>query len=211
LLTVIIKFALSFLIKYILIKPLSIIILISVCTACFGQEESQLIFPTQEGWNILNENQEILFQLKTSESQNPKFSVKGTDGLYIHFDSLGNFQWKPSYDLVSRVEKVKEFPVIFQAVWPDGKRIGKTITFIVNHVNRAPTVDELPIFYVKQLVKNSYQFSADVIMDPDGDPLVYKPVLTKMPEGASLSSQGLLTWTPSRNQFVQMKKRACDH
>ncbi|HZX75448.1 MAG TPA: hypothetical protein VFE57_13570 [Cyclobacteriaceae bacterium] len=185
---------------------LSTIFLLSFCSVCFGQEKPGIIFPTTQDWNILSENQELSFQLKSDTSQNPKYSIKGIDGLAIHYDSLGNFSWKPSFDLVSRVEKVKEFPVIFQAEWPNGRRVSKTITFIVKHINRAPVVEELPIFYTKQLVKNSYQFSVDFISDPDGDPIVYKPVLTKMPEGASLSSQGLLTWSPSRNQFAQMKK-----
>ena len=187
-------------------KCLAFVVLVFLCTVCFGQEESEIIFPVTEGWNILNENQELAFQLNVNTPQRPKFSIKGIDGLLIRFDSSGFFQWKPSYDLVTRVEKVKEFPVIFQAMCPDGKRISKTITFIVNHTNRPPVVDELPMFYIRQLVKNTYAFSADFISDPDGDPIIFKPVVARMPEGASLSAQGLLVWTPSKSQFTLLKK-----
>jgi hypothetical protein len=59
---------------------------------------------------------------------------------------------------------------------------------------------------VKQSTQNSYQFSSDYVYDPDGDPLVFKPIQEKMPEGANLTSQGLLTWGTSRTQFNQLKK-----
>lgn len=131
--------------------------------------------------------------------------MEGVNELGIHFDTLGNFNWRPSYDLVDRVEKTKDFTVIFQATWLDGKRTRKAVTFTVNHVNRPPVVEELPVFYVRQSTQNSYQFSSDYVYDPDGDPLVFKPLMTKMPEGASLTSQGLFTWSTSRTQFNSLK------
>ena len=41
--------------------------------------------------------------------------------------------------------------------------------------------------------------------DPDKDPLVFKSIQSQMPEGATLSSGGLLTWTPSRSQFNTLR------
>jgi hypothetical protein len=75
----------------------------------------------------------------------------------------------------------------------------------VLHKNRPPVVEDLPVFYVRQASANRYQISSDYVIDPDGDPLVFKPIQSQMPEGANLSSGGLLTWTPSRSQFNALK------
>lgn len=188
-------------------KHCFIITFLSVVSAvCVGQGTHDLIFPDSVGWNILSENQDLSFWVRTTGERQPKFGMEGMDNNGIFFDTLGNFHWKPSYDLVGRVEKTKDFTVIFQATWPDGRRVRKPVTFTVNHVNRPPVVEELPMFYVKQSTHNSYQFSSDYVYDPDGDPLVFKPVMEKMPEGANLTSQGLLTWGTSRTQFNQLKK-----
>jgi hypothetical protein len=171
-------------------------------------QNPDLIFPDMAGWNVINEDQNLTFRIRASDETNIHFSIEGADNLGIQFDSLGNFHWKPSFDLVDRVEKVKDFTVLFQASWPGGKRVSKSITFTVNHVNRAPTVEELPAFYVKQSNLNSYQISGDYVSDPDGDPLVFKAIPSLMPEGASLSSQGLLTWAPSKSQFASLKNNS---
>ena len=177
-----------------------------VTTVCVGQGTHDLIFPDSVGWNVLNENQDLSFWVRTSGERQPRFGMEGMDNIGLFFDTLGNFHWRPSYDLVNRVEKTKDFTVIFQATWRDGRRVRKPVTFTVYHVNRPPVVEELPMFYVKQSTQNSYQFSSDYVYDPDGDPLVFKPIQEKMPEGANLTSQGLLTWGTSRTQFNQLKK-----
>ena len=171
----------------------------------FSQSTPELVFPDSIGWSQVNENQNISFVVKTTDHKETIFSLEGGENLGIHFDSLGNFQWKPSYDLVDRLQKTKDVPVIFQARWPDGRKTRKTITFTINHVNRPPVVEELPAFYVKQATQNTYQILGDFAYDPDGDPIVFKSVPSQMPEGANLTSQGLFTWTPSRSQFSSLK------
>lgn len=176
------------------------------CFSVEAQNTRELIFPTASHWNVLNESQLLNFQLRTNRIENlSRFSIEGTEGLDIHFDTLGNFSWQPSYDLVDRVTKTKDFFIIFQAAWKDGTRVREQVTFTVNHVNRPPVVEELPIFYVKQSTRNSYQIPADHVFDPDGDPLAFKPILSKMPEGSNLTSQGLFTWNVSRGQFHALK------
>jgi len=175
-----------------------------------GQTSSPtFIFPDSVGWNILNEGQEVKFQLKSTHynAGNIHFSVEGTDALGIHFDSLGNFQWRPSYDLVNRIEKSRDIVIIFQQALPDGKRQRKEVVFLVKHVNRPPVVEELPVVYVRQSTGNTYQISNDFVYDPDGDPLVFKSILAEMPEGAALSSQGVFTWNPSRTQFSTLRTK----
>ncbi len=124
----------------------------------------------------------------------------------IQFDTLGNFSWRPSFDLVDRLEKQKEINLIFQAEWKDGRKTRTPINFIVLHQNRPPEIGDLPVFYVKQSILNRYQISFDYVHDPDGDPLAFKISQSQLPEGMALSSLGLITWTPSRNQFNGLKK-----
>ena len=171
----------------------------------YSQMDSSLIFPDSTGWNVLNEDEVLSFQVKTMLPDDIQFSIEGAEGLNINFDSVGNFSWRPSFDLVDRVSKAKEFTVIFQAALKDGKREKQAVTFTVNHVNRPPQAEELPVFYVKQSNLNTFQIPTELVFDLDGDPLVFKSIALQMPEGASLSSQGQFTWTPSRTQFAQLK------
>ncbi|HEY9008257.1 Ig-like domain-containing protein [Ohtaekwangia sp.] len=175
------------------------------CLISLGQNNHHLVFPDSTGWNVLNENQELSFRVKISPEVPAYFTIEGTEDLNIRFDTLGNFSWKPSFDLVDRVAKTKDVTVIFQAILRDGKRERKPVTFIVNHVNRPPVVEDLPVFYVKQSNLNTYQIANDYVYDPDGDPIVVKSIQSQMPEGSSLSSLGQFTWTPSRSQFSSLK------
>lgn len=162
--------------------------------------------PDSIGWNVLNEGRALSFKVRTTAPEDLRyFSLENADKLPIQFDSVGNFTWKPSYDLVNRVEQKKDFTIIFLALWKDGKRDRKAVTFTVNHVNRAPIVEEIPVFYVKQSSRSSYQIPYEYVSDPDGDPFVFKIIQTQMPEGSNLSSQGQFTWAPSRSQFNALK------
>jgi len=133
------------------------------------------------------------------------YSIQAPDELQIIFDSLGNFNWKPSYDLVDRVALSKDYTIVFEASFPDKQTTRKQITFTVHHVNRPPVVEELPVLYVKQNFRNVYQLPTEYVNDPDGDPIVFKNVLSQMPEGSTLSANGQFAWSPSRSQFNTMK------
>lgn len=171
-----------------------------------AQNSHELILPDSVGWNVLNEGRTLSFKVRATAPEDIRhFSLENADRLPIQFDSVGNFSWKLSYDLVNRVEQKKDFTVIFQAIWKDGKRVREAVTFTVNHVNRAPVVEEIPVFYVKQSTRNSYQIPYEYVSDPDGDPFVFKIIQTQMPESANLSSQGQFTWAPSRSQFNALK------
>jgi hypothetical protein len=165
----------------------------------------QLIFPDSTGWNVLIENEELSFFVMNTDSIQPRYTLEGVNGYRIQFDSMGYFQWKPTFDLVDRLERQKEIILIFQAEWPDGRRVRKQIAFTIHHKNRPPSVEDLPVFYVKQATGNRFQIPSEYVNDPDGDPLVFKITPSQLPEGVNLSSLGLLTWTPSRNQFNNLK------
>lgn len=192
-------------------ESLRVLIYVSIISLLFpfvvyGQNGHELIFPDSAGWTNLYEGRTFSFQLKaTPGNQHVVFSLLDNELSEIQFDSTGNFSWTPSYDLVNRVELKKEFPVIFQGFWADGSRVRKTINFTVTHVNRPPQIEELPVFYVKQSTRNTYQIGNEYVFDPDGDPIVYKSMPSQMPEGLTLNSQGQVSWTPSRNQFNALK------
>lgn len=165
----------------------------------------QLVFPDRPGWNTLQEGDELSFVLTATDSVQPRYSFEGENRYKIKFDSSGHFYWKPAFDFVDRLEKQKEVILIFQAEWPDNRRVRKQITFNVRHKNQPPIVEDLPVFYVKQATVNNYSVNADYAYDPDGDPLVFKSIQTQMPEGSSLSSLGVFSWKPSRSQFYALK------
>src|SRR5690606_37860454 len=83
---------------------------LSVSLSSFGQNtdaagsttDVKLIFPDSTGWNLLKENQVVSFQVGTTDPDSAFFSIEGAEELNITFDSLGNFYWQPSYDLVDR-------------------------------------------------------------------------------------------------------------
>jgi hypothetical protein len=180
---------------------LSAILVFCILTGSIAQDH--FIFPRTENWNQINEGVELSFQVKTDD--HAVYSIINGEDLGIKFDSTGNFSWTPSFDLVDRVSLKKEFSIVFEAAYPDNRHERKTIQFTVHHINRAPVVDELPVFYVKQSFRNVYQFPVEYVYDPDGDPIVFKSSLSNMPEGSALSSQGQFTWSPSRSQFNALK------
>lgn len=175
-----------------------------ISSACLAQNY-EWILPDQVNWSNVSEGQEISFALKTTADFPTSFSLEGAENLGIQLDSTGNFRWRPSFDLVDRVTRTKDISIILQATLPDGQRLRKSLTFSVSHVNRAPVVEELPAFYVKQASSNAYQILSDYVYDPDGDPIVFKAIPSQMPEEASLSSQGQFLWKPSRGQFNALK------
>lgn len=176
-----------------------------VCSiGLYAQNGYDLILPDSAGWNVLNEGQKLNLKIRAT---NPEkflgFSIENAANITIQSDSAGNFDWIPPFDLVNRVEQKRDFSVIIQGNWQDDKRVRKNVTLTVKHVNQPPLVEEVPVFYVKQSTRNTYQISGDYVSDPDGDPLVFKA--TQLPEGAIFSSQGQLVWTPSRSQFTSLK------
>jgi hypothetical protein len=188
-------------VKHTILIPIFVLQLLSA----HAQSVSPFIFPDSAGWNILNENQELSFTLKSTHTGPVYFSIEGIDDVAVQFDSLGNFSWSPSYDLVDRVEKTKDFTFIFQQELADKKRERQEQTFTIRHVNRPPSVEDLPVLYVRQTNLNTYQIQSEYVYDLDGDPLVFRSIPLQMPEGAVLSSSGQFTWTPSRSQFASLR------
>lgn len=181
-----------------------LILLLFIFSVSVGYSQHILVSDST-GWNSLREGDFLSFKVSAADSLRPRFTLEGGNGYGMQFDTLGAFYWKPDFKMVDRLEKQKEVTVIVQAEWKDGRRVRKPLTFVVYHQNRPPIVEDLPNFYVKQSSANSYQISDQYVHDLDGDPLVFKSIQSQLPEGVVLSSQGLLTWAPSRNQFNSLK------
>lgn len=181
-------------------------ILISACSKSFSQEYV-INTPQLESWYHINEGDTINYQFEVinKDTLDFKFNIIGTDGTYLNFDSLGNFSWTPNYDLVDRIAESKAVSFIVEASSSQIK-ISKELQFDVAHKNRPPVVGELPVFYVRQNYPNDYYLNQNrQVNDPDEDPIVFHALLKELPQGASLSELGVLSWTPSRGQFRSLK------
>ena len=157
-------------------------------------------------WNKVEEGQNVEFTITAIDSGAVKYYfLDGGEVEGMDLDSTGLFTWSPGYALVGRNDRPREVSVMIAAMMLDNSSKRQPATFTVMHVNRGPIVEDLPIFYVRQGVKNTYQISSDYVFDPDSDPILFKPVQQSMPEGMQITSQGLITWTPSRSQYIAMK------
>lgn len=174
---------------------------------CSGLSVAQkLELPDASAWTHVEEGKTLAFTVRLSEPvKGSKFSLEGPANQGMQLDSAGNFSWTPSYDLVDRLTLHKELNVIFHVDLPDGRRSKQPASFTVFHVNRPPVTEELPVFYVKQGVPNTYQIGTTQVFDPDGDPIVGKARESTMPEGATMTALGQLQWTPSRTQFNALR------
>lgn len=169
-------------------------------------QAQQIILPDALNWNAVEEGKPLQFKISVRDSVSTKrFLLTGTNGYAMQLDSVGNFSWTPGFDVANRLEREKEVSIIVEAEMINGNRARQPITFKVLHVNRPPVAEALPVFYVKQSSGNTYQISSDFVYDADGDPIVFKPYQNQLPEGVQMSSSGLITWTPSKNQFNSLK------
>src|SRR6187402_1445183 len=102
--------------------------LLLICLLTGSSYAQQFIFPDSLGIKSIPEGKELTFKVSLNDPNiHPRYSLEGAAGLGIQFDTLGNFRWKPSYDLVDRLQKQKEVSVIFQADWKEGKKVRKPI------------------------------------------------------------------------------------
>jgi hypothetical protein len=168
----------------------------------------QIVFPIESEWNVLMEGKEINFHLQTKggRSDSVKYSISAGYLKEMKFDSLGHFVWTPGYDVADRINTTKSFPVVFEAQTAAGESASREVIFKVNHVNQPPQVDELKPFYVQYKTQNVYKIDMGSVRDPDGDPVVFVPILEEMPEGMKLNAAGEIVWEPSFSQFNTLKK-----
>lgn len=159
--------------------------------------------PTSNNWDETKEGDSFSFELKaTGGSGEYKFELIEPSELMEYLDQYGNFKWTPDFEFTSLQEKTKTIFLNIKAFDTSGNNGFATIPLYIHHVNRPPVVHELPTFYVQFNGKNKYELNKKgLIYDPDGDSIIFKPVLKELPQGGKLSEKGEITWEPSKKQF----------
>lgn len=168
----------------------------------------EIVIEGAEGGNSFTEGDTVKLKItviNTIPSRKFSYSVRTDENIQYTIDSLGNFRWVPSYDLVDRVEQEKGYQIIAEAS-SDSIKLTKKITLSIKHRNRPPEIGRIPRLYVMQGRNNEFNLKELAqITDPDNDPFVFKADLVDMPEGANLNELGIFSWAPSRTQFVDLK------
>jgi len=165
-----------------------------------------LMLPEGKAWRVVSEGQKLEFKVAAvgGKDQNYHYSISGDDkGITI--DSVGLVSWTPGFEVVERLEKDKQFPVVIEVTNDSNQVARQTIDVVVKHVNRPPVVGDLKNMYVKYNEDNTYQIDLNAVNDPDNDPLVFRAIPQIMPEGANLTENGVFTWKPSFRQFNRLK------
>nr|WKN35850.1 hypothetical protein K4G66_26130 [Tunicatimonas sp. TK19036] len=173
------------------------------------EEALKLLLPRTSYWNVINEGEAFSLKLaaRGGTDSNYSYKVLNADKLGLSYDTLGNIYWKPPYDFVNRLVDTRAAQVIFEVRNSKGESDRQVVDLLVNHVNRSPEIGELRNFYVSYGKENSYALNnTNAIVDPDDDPVVFKPLLSKMPQGMTLSAEGELKWEPSMSQYNRLQK-----
>ncbi len=169
----------------------------------------RLQFPRRRDWNVVREGEVLNLKLSATGGidQNYAYRVLNGEAMGLSYDTLGNVYWKPSYDVVDRLEESTKIPLIFEVRNQNGQRDKQQVSLQVYHTNRPPEIGDLKKFYVQYGTDNVYQLSSDAaITDPDDDPIVFKPLVNQMPQSMTLSAQGELSWKPSLMQYARLKR-----
>jgi hypothetical protein len=189
------------------IRLIALIVLLPALT--FAQSDFQIILPFQRDWSKFEEGVSKNFQLEVGQSsidRKFKFSVTQGKQLGMEMDSTGFFSWTPGYNLVDRIERIKLYQILVEAVSDSGDHVKRTLDLTVSHTNRPPVVGELKPFYIQFNTNNSYQIDNSIVYDEDEDPLVFIPSVEELPEGMTISSRGVVAWSPSYTQFKALQE-----
>jgi hypothetical protein len=165
-------------------------------------EPIALVYDKTAGWDTKKEDEAFDITFKaTGGSGDFKFELLEPQFLMENLDQYGSFSWTPDFDFVGADEKVKSVLLKIKVFDTEGNAKTETIPMYVEHVNRAPIVNELLAFYIQYNTENVYQLKkTGIAFDPDGDSIIFNPILKELPQGMTLSKAGQITWNPSRRQ-----------
>jgi hypothetical protein len=163
--------------------------------------------PNREGWNIKNEGESFSFELiPAGGSGNYTFELISPAFLMASLDKYGQFSWAPPFGYVTPEEDVKTQPLDIKLFDDAGNDTVRQVLLTVRHVNRPPEVNPLPAFYIQYEKNNSYNLKeTGLIEDPDGDSIIFKPVLKDLPQKMQLGVDGMVSWRPSVSQFNMLR------
>lgn len=162
-----------------------------------------ILLPDVDNWDTKNEGESFSFKVKaTGGSGDYKFELLNPVHLMESLDPYGTFSWTPDYDEVTADELIKSIRLQIKVFDTEGNDAYATVPIFVKHVNRPPVVSELPTFYIQYNSNNTYQLKKEgLTYDPDGDSIIFNPVLKELPQGMSLNKHGEISWKPSTRQF----------
>ena len=144
---------------------------------------------------LINEGQLFIFDFDANDfdlpAQTLTFSLSGAPAGATINPSTGEFTWTPgepdgpdTFDFTVNVN--------------DGyTTVSEGFSIGVNEVNTAPEIAFIDDQFTNEEVLFSYQVT---VTDPDDPPLTKTYSLIDPPSGASISSSGLITWTPTEAQ-----------
>ena len=167
----------------------------------------KIVFNKPKGWDTRAEGEsfEITFTA-SGGSGDYKFELLEPSFLMENLDQYGAFAWTPDFDFVSSEQSVKSVMLKIKAFDTEGNEKIESFPLYVEHVNRPPVVNELPTFYIQYNLDNIYQLGKKgIVYDPDGDSIIFNPVLKELPQGMTLNKAGQISWNPSRTQINYLR------
>ncbi|MCC5931819.1 MAG: hypothetical protein JJU28_21420 [Cyclobacteriaceae bacterium] len=167
-----------------------------------------LVLPAFNNWNSISEGDAFSFKLDAKGgSGSYVFSSENPDRIPFSLETNGYFYWEPGFDFVKSQEESRTARVIFKVEDTEGRKTRKEIPLTIYNTNRPPVINELPNFFLRYEVENVYQLKIDrLIYDPDGDPIVFNPVLSTLPQGMRVSPSGEVRWKPSSRQYSNLRR-----
>lgn len=165
--------------------------------------------PTSRNWDSKKEGATFSFKIDAiGGSEEYKFELLEPEDFMENLDQFGNFTWTPDYDVTTSEELSKSILLNVKVFDTEGNEAYKSFSIYVEHVNRPPVVNEFPTFYIQFNSQNTYQLKQDgLAYDPDGDSIIFHPVLAELKQGMSLNKQGEIKWKPSKTQFNALSKK----
>jgi len=159
--------------------------------------------PKSNNWDTKNENEPFSFELiALGGSGEYKFELLKPEHLMENLNQYGDFSWTPDFDVVSSSENLKSIHLKVKAFDTQGNEAFASIPIFIRNINRPPIVNELPAFYIQYNTENTYQLKKEgLAFDPDGDSIIFKPVVKELSQGMTLSNNGEMKWKPSGRQF----------
>lgn len=166
-----------------------------------------LQLPDFANWDTRKEGETFSFELNAAGGNGEyQYQLLKPDFLTEVLNPNGFFSWTPDFDFVSNREDMKSVLLTVKVRDFANHEITKHFSLYVQHVNRPPTVSELPIFYIQFNSQNTYELNKEgLVFDPDGDSIIFKPVLKELPQGMNLNRRGQISWKPSRRQFNYLR------
>jgi hypothetical protein len=160
-------------------------------------------FEKHKGWDTKAEGETFEISFTASGGSGEfKFELLEPGFLMENLDQYGTFVWTPDFDFVTSEQSIRSVILKIKVFDTEGNEMIESVPVYVEHVNRPPVVNELPTFYIQYNIDNIYQLNKKgIVYDPDGDSIIFSPVLKELPQGMVLSAAGKITWNPSRRQL----------